>query len=389
MKKDPVKGELAREPFYKKRSFWIASVAALLVLAILVGALVYVLGLAPAVYEYDGVTLREDDFAYLFACFKHLYQVHYKSLKIEDTPEGWLVTDESGRSYEEIFHEMITEEILLRFVAATIFDAEGYVLSDADYDRIEAVLDELDTETFGEVPLDALSEQYGVGRRVVKQTAPYERKYAALRDRLFADRGAIYGMDYREDLKTFYQQNYYRYNLIQVSDSVGSDKIAALEAQLWPMGNVGEASVTGITEELFTKLEAEYTTATGITSGNYPNGIYLYGGTSYSSAFSAELLSAFQSADEVGKVVKVRYADDTGSYYVMRYALDEEPYLSEDSKVQSCFKDLPDYAGQYLYRRMLYKELARVVSHGIAETYTVADTKRCEGYCNIVELLGN
>ena len=375
-------------PFYKKTSFWIATVALLLVAAILIGLLVYASSLAPAVYDFEGATLREDAFAYWFACLKYVYQVRYKSLGIADTEAGWAEIGADGRSYESGFYEMITEEILLRFVAASLFDADGYVLSDADYGEISALLEELDTESYGEVPMDVLKEKYGVSSRTVKQTALYEQKYAALYRALFSDGSVIYGSAYADRLAEFYTKYYSRYNMIYVEDSVGEEKIRALEAALWPAGNVGESAVTGVSEELFTQLEAEYATGEGVTSGNYPNGIYLYSGESYTAAFSEELYSAFTAADEVGKVVKVRSADGKGSYYVMRYALDEAPYLSEDTKVQAVFEKLPEYAGAYLYRALLRDELAKIVSHGVAETYTVAATKSCRDY-NIINMLGN
>ena len=375
-------------PFYKKRAFWIAMVAILLVAAIIIGIVAYARSFAPAVYDFEGATLREDAFAYWFSCLKYVYQVRYKSLKIADTETGWAEMGADGKSYGDSFREMITEEILLRFIAASLFDANGYVLSDADYSEINTLLEELDSESFGEVPMDVLKSEYGVSRRTVKQTALYEQKYAALYRVLFSDAGVIYGSAYAERLAEFYNKYYSRYNMIYVEDSLGSEKIEALEAELWPNGNVGTAAVTGITEERFTQLEASYASGNGVTSGNYPNGIYLYAGESYTSAFSEELYSAFLAADEVGKVVKVRAASGTGSYYVMRYALDDAPYLSEDTKVKTAFEKLPEYAGAYLYRALLRDELAKIVSHGVAETYTMAGTKSCRDY-NIVNLLGN
>ena len=205
---------------------------------------------------------------------------------------------------------------------------------------------------------------------------------------LFADESIVYSDTYKDTLAEFYKNYYYRYNMIYVEDTAGFEKIAALESRLYPNGSVGVSAVTGVSEETFTQLEAEYTTGTKVTSGDYPNGIYLYAGASYSGKFSAELISAFSDADEVGKVVKVRNADDNASYYVMRYALDDAPYLSEDSKVAACFADLPSYAGQYIYRKLLRDELPKVVSHGVAETYTVVSTASCKDY-NIVNLIGN
>ena len=376
------------KPFYKRKRFYIGILSVLLIVALLVSALVLLLTAAPAVYGFGGATLREDAYSYWFACMKYKYHSDYSSLGIEDTAEGWAKTDEDGRTYEESFYTLIDEEIRLRFVAASLFDSQGYTLSKADRVALDTLIADFDTETFGEVPFDRLEKTYGISRNAVKQTALYEQKYTALYKQLFSDPSVVYSSTYREALDTFYKTYYYRYNMIYLPDSVGATAITALESILWEGKDIGVSCVTGITEERFTELEAEYTDENSkVTSGKYPNGIYLYAGESYRNAFSAELLSAFAEADEIGKVVKKRNADDNGTYYVMRYALDEKPYLSEDKRVTDCFKNLPNYAGAYLYRSLLRKELSKIVSHGIAEGYTVAGTVSCKDY-NMVNLIG-
>ena len=363
----------------RKRPALFVLIAAVLLLFAIVGLLVLdALTAAAPVYSFEGATLEEDAFGYWFACLKYVYQVRYKTLGIEDTEAGWLAIGEDGKSYEETFHAIIDEEIRLRFVAATLFDAEGYTLSDTAYEKLDTLIEELSTEAFDEVPFRTLKDTYGVSRGAVKQVALYEQKYKALYETLFADANVVYAEEYREALAEFYQKYYYRYNVIYVSDSAGSVHIAALESAL--AGEVSEAR--------FTQLERDYKTGDGVTSGAYPNGIYLYAGESYANAFSEELLSAFSEADAVGKIVKKRDKNDSGSYYVMRYALDEAPYLSEVAAVKSCFKQLPSYAGLYLYRATLAKELSALTSHGVAETYTVWGTTSCKAY-NAVTLLGN
>lgn len=369
----PMKAALLRRP-----SFWIILVAALLIVAIVGLLLLDVLTSAPPVYSFEGATLTEDVFGYWLACLKYVYQVRYKSLGIVDSEAGWQTLGADGVSYEETFRAMIDEELRLRFVAATLFDEGGYTLSDASYERLDTLVEELKTEAFGEVPFRVLSDVYGVSKRAVKQVALYEEKYDALYENLFADESIVYAEEYRETLAEFYQKYYYRYNVIYVADTAGSVHIANLESAL-----AGD-----VTEERFTQLERDYKTGGGVTSGAYPNGIYLYAGENYANAFSEELLSAFSEADEVGKIVKKRDKNDSGSYYVMRYALDDAPYLSENTEVKSCFKSLPRYAGLYLYRSLLAKELPAVLSHGVAETYTVWETVSCKSY-NVVTLLGN
>lgn len=363
-------------------------VAALLLLSVL--AVSFGCGMfAPVVYQFDGAKLREDAYAYWFACLKYDYLVRYKALEIEDTPEGWAKLDADGKSYGETFDALIHDEILLRFVAATVFDSEGYSLSKNAHAEIDDVLGEMKTERFGDVPLAVLKKEYGVSERAVKQVMLYEQKYNELYANLFADPTSVYGEEHRYALKGFYERNYSRYNMIYVEDSVGAPHIDALESALWPDGNVGEAAVTGVSEETFKSLERDYKTGAGVTSGNYPGGIYLYSGESYENAFSEELLSAFAAADEPGKIVKVRSAEDDASYYVMRYALDDEPYLSENEKIAACFAKLPTYAGGYLYRQLLRDELESVKSNGIAERYSVVTTDACVDYCNVIRLFGN
>lgn len=380
--------EKETKPFYRKRSFLIGAVAAVVALALLVTALVLAFTAAPAVYRLGGATLREDVYSYWFSCMKYVNLVRYRDLMIEDSAQGWAKIGEDGRSYEEMFYELIDEEIRLRFVAASLFDSQGYTLSRADYEALDTVIADLETEGFGVVPFDILKENFGVGKNAVKQTALYEQKYIAFYKQLFSSPSAIYSVDYRDALKTFYETYYYRFNMIYLPDSVGVETVAALENALWKTGNVGVSAVTGVTEEEFTALEKEYTDENfKVTSGNYPNGIYLYAGESYANSFSAELLSAFGEANEIGKVVKKRNAADNGSYYVMRYALDDAPYLSSNERVAACFESLPNYAGVYLYRSLLRREFASLRSEGIAETYTVSGAVTCKEY-NIVQLLG-
>ena len=364
-------------PFWKSVRFWLIFAAAAVVLALLLTLLIFSLGTAAPVYEMEGATLREDAYRYWLACYKYVYQIRYKDLVIPDTPEGWGHVGADGRTYEEAFYRLIDEEIRLRFAAASLFDSYGYTLREESLTEIEEAIATMQQNSYGENVFDLLSERYGATERTIKQVALYEKKYEELRERLFADRSAVYTEPYLEALDGFYRKYYSRYNLIFIKDSSPSST-AVMEAAL----------SQGMTEARFTALEAQLSeNESKVTSGSYPHGIYLYAGESYTEAFRAELLSAFRDADEVGEVVKVRNTSDTGTYYVMRYALDDAPYLSEDERVTRLFAELPDYAVSYLYRDALTRELARVTSLGVAEGYTVSGTLGCKDY-NILRQLG-
>ena len=123
------------KPIYRKRSFIIGAVAAFLVLSLLLTGLIGMLMSSPAVYGFGGATLREDSYSYWFSCLKYVYQVRYRDEGIEDTADGWAALAEDGRSYEEIFWDFIDEEIRLHFIAASLFDSQGYLIGAANETR--------------------------------------------------------------------------------------------------------------------------------------------------------------------------------------------------------------------------------------------------------------
>lgn len=373
-----------KRPFYRKKRFIFGMIAALLALAVLVTGLVMVFTASPAVYRFEGAALREDAYSYWFSCLKYVYQIRYRSRGIEDTYDGWMTIGADGESHEAFVREKIEDAIRLRFIAASIFDSEGYALSEDERATLESLLEEFETESFGEIPFDVLKKKYGVSKNAVKQVALYEQKYVALYKALFSDPAVIYSESYREALDRFYKNTYARYNVIFVKDEVGEKTVSALEKEL------GILDGNGVSEERFTALEAEYADDNfKVTSGNYPHGIYLYAGESYERIFSdTNLLRAFGEAREVGQIVKKRNADDTGTYYVMRYALDDAPYLLDEKWVDLIFKDLPNYAGIDFYHTLLREKLADVEAQGIHENYTVAQAVSCKEH-NIVQLLGN
>ena len=369
----------ARKPLSRRGLLAIIAIA--LVVAILLTSLILALTASPTVYGFGGASLREDAFSYWFSCLKYEYLVHYRDLDIEDTAAGWAKTDEDGRTYGDRFTEMISKEIRMRFIAASLFDSQGYRLTSADYDALDALITDFESESYGEIPFDVLKEDCGVKKKAVKQVALYEQKYEAFYRALFSDTEAIYSESYRDALSEFYKSNYGRYNMIYVKDTVGEERIAALENALFGGVASDRAVAALVTEERFTELEKEYSAeGEGITSGKHPNGIYLYAYKNYEGFFTEELFSAFRLADEAGKVAKVRDADGKGSYYVMRYALDDAPYLSEDERVRAWFDELPSFAGMYLYRSLLEKELHKIETTEVAEGYRVADAYTCKDY---------
>ncbi|MBO5754465.1 MAG: hypothetical protein J6R89_00250 [Clostridia bacterium] len=330
-------------------------------------------------YRYGSATMREEVYTYYFACLKYDYMVRYKSLGISDTEEGWQKTGADGQTLEAAFKDAIEEELMLRLLAAAQFDRLNLSLSAEDYADIDALLSDFETYSYGESPFSQLKETYGIrAKRVVKQVALYEKKYEALLHAMFeADGSGVLAEKYRDELALFYEKFYYRYNVIFVkNDNSANDAI--IKAAL--------ADGTDPTE--FEELEKTYSD-TKVTSGNYPNGIYLYGGGSYSSSTTGlddALLTAMKGLEKVGDLAEVRASDDSGTYYDLRYALDDAPYLKHGEWVKTAFADLPATASVFVYRRQLLALSEDVKVGTPVARQTVAAAITCKDY-NAIRLL--
>lgn len=360
----------------------VALTAAVLAVCLLTVALLSIYLPAGAVcYRFGGETMREEVYRYYFACLKYDYQVRYKALNISDTPEGWQKTGQDGKTFEEAFKSAIEEELRLRLVASRLFDSLHLSLSKADYADIDQLLSDLETYSYDESPYTVLKKTYGIrAKRVVKQVALYEKKYAALVYELFgADGSGVLNGEYREDLALFYEKYYYRYNVIYVKDD-NAENNAVIRAALSDGTDPAE----------FETLESTYSDMS-VTSGDYPHGIYLYGGGSYSyttTGLDDTLLAAMRSLDAVGDFTETRNDGDGGTFYVLRYALDEEPYLLDEDWVETAFADLPATASVFVYRRQLTEHFDEIETGAPVAEQTVANSISCGDY-NVIRMLGN
>jgi len=360
-----------------KKQLCLIVIAALLAAAILIGVIAAVSSYSPAVLRYGGVSLGEDTYAYLLACYKYELLVSNISLGLTDDTASWQRTDESGRTYEEIFKEAADREIALRFVAAALFDKTGEGLASTYYTAIETALDEMASYSYDEDMYDVLKDRYGIGKTELKRAALYEAKYKALKEYMFGKDGSgVLDAAYAERLDAFYKENYLLYNVIYLSD----EKNAARQEEL------EERIEAGLGEEGFRDFEVSYSESR--VTENYPDGIYINKRVDYTSVFSAELLSAMGSLDGVGKITSARDKNDSGTYYVIRCALPEESYRSEDSKVIHSLSGFTEYAAAALYHEELLDCLTD--AEWVTEkqsAYTIAKTVKAQDY-NVVRALG-
>jgi len=350
----------SKEPMSQKKKLIFSILSAVLAAALVLGVIFAVAPKSPTALKYGSNKLRENEYSYWFACAKYHYLVSVRGL--EDTPEGWAKQMADGVSYDSYFKEAIDREIAMRFVAASLFDASGATLSDTDRLAVENAATELLTYTYGEDAHDYLKDTYGIDAKIMKRIGIYEVKYQAYMKHLFgSDYSGIYAVEYREEVDAFYRANYARYSVIYLSDEKSGEKQTDLEAKL----------AEGMTEADFTAFAKAHSENKAME--NYPNGIYLYASADYSDVFSKELLEAIAEAKTAGAYAVRRDVNDKGSYYVMRYALDDAPYLSEDTGVARSLSGFAQYASLSVYRGILEEALANVKwKNKVTDGYTMA-----------------
>ncbi len=361
----------------KKKRVLLIIIASILLAAILFGVIFGILTYSPTVLRYGSSTLKEDVYCYWLACYKYNLMVTYRGMVDRDVPGAWAQLREDGLSYDAWFKAAADKQIAMHFVASVLFDRTGADLADSYYTAIETAFTEMEDYSYDEDMYGLLRERYGIGERQLKRLALYEAKYHALKIHMFGSDGSgVYNGAYAEQLAAFYRENYLLYNVIYLTDEKSAQKQEELEALI----------AEGMTEEEFEKFEQDFSETT--VTEKYPDGIYIYKGASYSSAFSAELLEAMTSLDATGDITSRRDKDNKGTYYVMRYALPDAPYLSADEDVRFSLQGFAEYAATYLYYRELESCLAEAEwVREIVDTYSMATTIKAQDY-NMTRFLG-
>lgn len=378
--KDSKKAAASQRRLRKKRVLCI-TLACVLTLSVVFGAVSLALSYSPSVMTYGGASLREDAYAYWFACYKYEYLTAYKQLGIEDSEEGWEKETQDGERYGDAFKAAIDKEIAMRFIASVLYDKSGEELSESVLSSLSDTMKEMEAYSYGADMYGDLKDSYGIRKAGLKRVALYEIKYKALLAYRFgSDYSGVFASEYAEELAQFYSEHYSRYSFVYLSDEKNADTQDALRTAL----------AAGLSDAEFLEWEREFSEAVlndGQTAVNekYPNGIYLYDGMRYDSVFSATLLNAFYALGDEGEVTEVR--TENGTYFVRRLSLDEKPYLSKDEKVQSSLEGFAEYAARAFYRAELEECLDDVLTErSITDTYTLARVKK-EALYNIVNLI--
>ncbi len=361
-KKQPNKKE-SKKPLLSKKQWLLAALSLLLVAGLLLGGIL-LLTRPPVVYAYEGVSVRQPLYDYWTACYKYAYLISRKDLGIEDTPRGWQETDESGKTYQELFYEEIEGAVRRRIVASALFKKEGLSLSSETYATIGKIVD-----NFGyydeETPLRDLKEAYGVSKRNILQIGIWEAEYTALRAHLFGeDFSGVYADAYKDLCEKRYAETVTRVRFVYIPYNE-TEEIAALNAA-FADEDLDEAAVI--------TLQKNYNHLP-ISQEKYPNGYYFcYALENPTQGFDNGLQKAIAALEKVGDKAIEENESQTGRWYVYRCELDKEGY--RNTQIPGFAESVANEA----YYALLNERVAQITVGKGTPILLIADIKACREY---------
>ena len=123
----------------------------------------------------------------------------------------------TGQTREQYYNALVLDRCRTYLAAAVLFDEEGLSLSEAELAEIDdeiAFYVEYDGKG-SEEKLDAILSKYGADTEELRQIYVIEAKYRSLMTRLYGADGSQIADNVKEE---YYEQNYYRFKQILVSN---------------------------------------------------------------------------------------------------------------------------------------------------------------------------
>lgn len=348
--------------------------AILLALAAIIAVVCYFALRAPAVFTYKNIRVDTDTYTYWLACYKSSH-VKYNDKGFEDTAEGWNLPYGEG-TYLSYYTEKIDNLIKQRIVAAALYDAAGFRLTQEESDAILAHIEELYATEKENYVASTLKRLYNVNDKDLRQIALYEYKYIAYYYKVFGnDLSGAFSEELKEDAKSFYEDNYVRFKQVIISNDQSKNKDRA---------SMRAAMEDGMTEEEFDLCVDTYEGDEALSTA-YGDGIYLYKNASY--AFDEEVLAKLYTlpVDGYAEVIIPATENNVGaSVFIYRCPLEEDEYAKRDNYWFSGGASFPSFAevfSSYIYQDLLNERISEVeVNHAAKAEITLISTPRCWEY---------
>ncbi len=374
---------LPAAPKKKRKKLLIASVAAVLAVALVLTLVLLLIPKSPAL-TYHGVSIDSEMYAFWYSMLKTEFMRSYGlSGSTHDKAAVWDAPcpheGADGKTWGEVLDADIHRAIKLKLISAVMYDELGLEMADNQRARVEAYYDDMrEYVADGSASeLRSLLETYGTTPSALRRCAVIDLKSELLWYQLSLG-GASHmgGEDLRylsaEEIMKEYTENYRRVKIVYVNDSVYGSYENGNRIEI-PLDFTGPGAQNDtdkqeldayiangkMTPEIFEtylkKSDEEIHAA-----GTYPSGIYLKIFTDLSErGFLEKAVAEVLYSVEPGELVKVE--TDRGVRYLYGYPLDNAAFLREESK--AFFGSLYSDAAESAITARASAELSEVTEH--------------------------
>ena len=367
----------------RKKKILIASVAAVLAVALVLTLVLLLIPKSPAL-TYHGVSIDSEMYAFWYSMLKTEFMRSYGlSGTTHDTAAVWDSPcpheGAEGKTWGEVLDADIHRAIQLKLISAVMYDELGLEMADNQRARVESYCDDMREYVAdgSSSELRSLLETYGTTPSALRRCAVIDLKSELLWYQLSLGGASHMGGDdlrylSAEEIMKEYSENYRRVKIVYVNDSVYGSYVNGERIEI-PLdftgpgaqndddkkeldGYVKNGGMTPETFDTYLKKSDEEIHA----AGAYPSGIYLKMGTDLSErGFLEKAVAEALYGVEPGELVKVETS--RGVRYLYGYELDNAAFLREESK--AFFGSLYSDAAEGAITARAAAELSEVVEH--------------------------
>ena len=164
--------------------------------------------------ELDGTKISVNTFKFFLSRMKgNLSSSYYYGSKALDADFWDTIMDESGKTYNEHYTDVVLESTKTYLAALHLFEEFDLELPKSRMDAIEEELDNIINVDGGgsKAALNSVLSKYGANFDVLREAYVIEEKISYLREYLFGTNGSKISADYIED---YYENHFVRYKEI-------------------------------------------------------------------------------------------------------------------------------------------------------------------------------
>ncbi len=302
---------------------------------------------------------------------------------IKDTEEFWSSEYEDGKTYAEYLDNLVLEDIKTTAVCLSLYNEMRLSLTESQREAIDKEIEGYLTEYAGgnKNTLNKALSVYGANLSILREIKEAEAKRTLVFDFLYSNDGekALTTEDYEK----YYQENYYRFQVIYINNkfeyvkdadgnyATNADGTYITRALSGDALDEKNNNIKAIRDGLADGKDFDSLYNTYSEQKSYANGYYFTASGSYSNAVFYRLIADI-AAVEIGETTVSEY--DSGTYIMKRLPLDTGAWNNSTNK--DFFDSFKTIAANAAFRVFTSEQFDRLtIDTELISKYSVAKIK--------------